>query len=791
MKLLKSLFILLFFMACFSSPVAAQFTTPLNKANKQYELHAYNLAIQSYILSLERRPNNLDAIAMLADCYYYTNQMEKAESRYREWIEKSKQQRKSFVSDHLLLLSKTLIALARYSEAEEVLKMYSQKDPSESNRLIQKCDFARSQLGVPSSYLVSNEFINSPSSEFGAAFQGDQVVFSSARTDIQRTSAGWTGKALNQLFRSRVGTNGFLDPPVFLRSGLENQYNVGPVAFDPKGEYVIYTKNNFTDGTRQIPEAGMELSLYIAQLNASGQWVNERPYPYNGTDFSTGYPAVSPDGETLYFASNREGGFGGYDIYVSYKMGNTWSAPENVGPIVNTPGNELSPFFDGQTLYFASDWHPGFGGLDVFRAERTNSRFLKIYHLGNAVNSPRDDFGFIFDNFKNIGYVTSNRAGGKGHEDIYKVFKSADNIVLRVKNASDGQPIEKAIVDFANCGEKSFETDASGLYSFQAIQGLNCDVVVRKEGYLSSTLRVSTVGLNNNRRLEVSLTRLGEEYPGKVLSYTTRQPVAGVTIIATNLKTQSSSETSTDLNGDYALALTPANPYVIRYSRPGYQDVNRNINTADGRDRSILGIISMLSTSASPDDVTVDPNVVNPPGVGTDPTNPGTIRPGYAIQVAALGSPVLTSFRDLENYGTVYYVQEGSRYKIRVGVFDSRDDASRALSTIKARGYRGAFIVDEQGQDMPKGPDSNIGTGSSGRYKIQLAAYSNTKWFDPSGVKNLGVIEDRKKGNLTVKYLGDFNSMSSAESALRQAKQAGFSGAYIVEEVNGELQKVQ
>ena len=787
MKLIRPLLMVFVLASCLYNPVQAQFTTPIIKANKQFELHAYHLAIQSYQLSLERRPNNLEAIARLGDCYFYINEMDKAESRYREWIEKSKQQRKSFVTEHLLRLGKTLMALSRYDEAEEVLRMYQQKDPSESARLIQACDFARAQLGTPSSYLVSNEFINSPSAEFGATFYGDQVVFSSARTDIQRTSSGWSGKALNQLFRSRIGKNEFLDPPVFLRSGLENEYNVGPISFAPNGEYVVYTKNNFTDGTRQIPEAGLEMSLNIAQINTIGQWVNERPYAYNGTDYSTGYPSISPDGQTMYFASNQPGGFGGWDIYISYRMGETWSAPENLGPIVNTPGDEISPYFEDQTLYFSSDWHPGFGGFDVFRAERSNGRFLKIYHLGNAINSPRDDYGFVFNRFKNIGYVTSNRPGGKGHEDIYKVFKSADNIVLRVKNASDGQPIESAVIDFNQCGEKSFITDAAGMYSFQAIQGLNCDVLIRKEGYISSSVRVSTIGLNNNRRLEISLTRLGEEYPGKIINNSTRQPVAGVTIIATNLKTQSTSETSTDLNGDYALALMPNTPYFIRYSRPGFQDVNRNVTTTDGRDRSILNIIPMFSTS--------DPGTNNPgPGPGTNP-NPGsdpgtvTIGSGYAVQVAAIGSPSLTSFRDLERYGNVYYAQEGGRYKIRVGVFDSRDRAAQILSSVKADGYRGAFIVDEVGQESPKGnPDVS---GGSSKYKIQLAAYKNPKWFDPSEIEDLGVIEDGRKGNLVVKYLSGFDTLSSARSALSKAKRAGFKTAYIVEDIDGELRKVK
>ena len=278
----------------------------------------------------------------------------------------------------------------------------------------------------------------------------------------------------------------------------------------------------------------------------------------------------------------------------------------------------------------------------MFRAERSGQRFSRIFHLGNAVNSPRDDYNFVYDSFKNQGYLTSNRAGGRGNEDVYKVFKSADNIVIRVKTAADGRPLSNALIDFSDCKEGTYRTDGAGLYSFQAVQGLDCNVVVQKDGYNTNTVRVTTAGLRQNREIEVTLSKIGEEYLGRIVSYTSRQAVAGVTVIATNTATNSTTRGQTDINGDYGLALLPNSFYIIRYSRPGYREVERNVRTKGKNEQGILGIISLLPTAINPNDAITDPNDPYP---GDDPFEPepdrdNVMQSGYTIQVAAIGSPV-------------------------------------------------------------------------------------------------------------------------------------------------------
>jgi tetratricopeptide (TPR) repeat protein len=770
----------------------------ISRANKDYELGAFNLAVRSYLELLEKRPSNHEAMAKLADSYAHLNQMDEA----RSWYEKLARDGK-IEGEFIFKYGQVLMALEEYDKAREQFLSYgraNRDDAARANHFAQNCAFAKNQQGQSSTYLVSNEQINTIASDFGPAFYGDQVIFSSARMDVQQPGSTWTGKAVNQLFAARVGSSGFLESPVLLQKQTRESYaNIGPLSFSPDGKSVAYTRNNFMDGTRQIPHGGEELSIVTAQINPNGEWVEDNSFRHNGSGFSSAYPCFSPDGNALYFASNRPDGYGGYDLYVSFRMGNTWSTPENLGPNVNTPGNEITPFFDGTFLYFSSDWHPGLGGYDIFRAEQANSRWTRIFHLGNLVNSSRDDYGFVYDNLRNLGYIVSNRTNGRGNEDIYKVFRSADNIVLRIRNASNGAPIPYATVDFVNCGEGLYRADALGDYHFQAVEGLNCDVAIRADGYNDAVFRVSTLGVRQNREFDVVLIRKGEEFYGKVLNYASRMPVAGVVVSITNQATNTGMEATTDVNGDYALALSPNSSYVVRYSRPGFREISRKVNTGQVEDRTVLGTISMLPVTMNPSEI---PDVINPGATAADtgtPAEPASAGPsipsGWSVQVAALAKPGLEGFADLSSLGQVYSKLEGGKYKVRVGVFANRADAERVLSSVKARNrnYQGAFVVAEEGNTsalQPKGagavaqPAANP-PASSGRYAVQLAAYKNPQWFNAAGLERYGAIFDGQRDGLTIKYLGYFNDVEQAKQVWQQARDAGFSTAFVVLETGG------
>lgn len=786
----------------------AQFA--LRKANKQYDLQAYNLAIKSYLDYLEKNPGNATAAGRLADSYRNLNQMDQAARWYAETVKSP-----DIDPIHILNYGKVLMALERYDNARSQFLNYARFFPEIGNHFAESAVFGKSQRNAQSGYLISNELINSPASDFGTAFGSDnRIIYSSSRTDIQRNSTNWTGKAQNQLYAANIGSNGFLQSPAFYKNSLKNTYNEGPVAFSGNGKWVAYTKNNFVDGTRQIATSGMELSIYIAEVSPSGDWINPKPFPYNGVDYSTGFPALNQDGSLLYFSSNRPDGFGGYDLFKSRRVGDTWSTPENLGATVNSLGNEVSPYFDGRSLFFSSDWHQGMGGYDIFRAEKENNNWVRIYHLGSNVNSSYDDYNYVYDYRRNLGYLTSNRTGGKGLEDIYKVTKNSGGITLRVKNATDRQPISGAEVDFSGCGEGRFQTDANGIYSFQAYEGLNCDLIIRKTGYLSSIIKVSTIG-SSQRDYEVLLRRSNEGYAGTVIDSRSRVALNNVTVSATNSATNQTMQAFSDNSGRYTLALKPNATYVIRYSYPGYFDLSRTIRTNNSTDPNLLGTLPLQPSNSNPTTTTTT-TTTRPTTTTTTPTTtvPTTTTPntstagmttGYAVQVAATRKLDLSAYSNLSTVGNVYYQNVGSLYKIRVGVFATRAEAARAQARIKSVGYEKPFIVTESirqvedkvlvgtGNVTNTQPSTNTSTPTynPSDYKIRVATFRSTNRFDEGPLMSLGVIERKQSGPYTIIVLGGYNSLYDAQARLSDVRATGYTDAFIVQDVNGELRKVR
>ncbi|MEM1219906.1 MAG: tetratricopeptide repeat protein, partial [Bacteroidota bacterium] len=262
----------------------------LSKADKQYDLHAYNLAIKSYLRVLERQPNNIDALSKLADCYFFLNRMEEAQTYYERAIKTGKAS--PFVH---FQYGQTLKSIGQYDLAKAEFLKYASSYPIDGNQFAESCDFATARLNAPSQFSVRGEYVNTTAADFGPTFYQDYVVFASSRIDMKRQSelnqtATWTGSAKNQLFISTRDENQYLTQPNFLRSDLNNHYGEGPIAYSPDGRYVAITKNNFADGTRQLPQTGIEMSIYLAEVSLNGDWEDPIPFPHNGPGFSNGYP---------------------------------------------------------------------------------------------------------------------------------------------------------------------------------------------------------------------------------------------------------------------------------------------------------------------------------------------------------------------------------------------------------------------------------------------------------------------------------------------------------------------
>ncbi|MEL7160505.1 MAG: hypothetical protein AAFN92_07090, partial [Bacteroidota bacterium] len=259
--------------------------------------------------------------------------------------------------------------------------------------------------------------INTTGTEFGPAIYEDQLVFV-ARP--KRGPVNARGQTYYKLFRAPVSADGVPGNPKRFSAELNSGYNEGPVSFT-QGERVIYfTRTQLKDGATVEDGTGKaNLGIYSAFRGAYG-WADIRGLPFNGPAFNNQHPSMTPDGKRIFFSSDRPGGYGGYDIYFADFQDGRWSEAINLGPEINTVNNEAFPYIHPSgRLFFASEGHGGQGGYDLFMMDLSQRRWGKLINLPAPVNSPGDDVGITLGKEGRRGYIVSNRAGGKGKDDIY------------------------------------------------------------------------------------------------------------------------------------------------------------------------------------------------------------------------------------------------------------------------------------------------------------------------------------------------------------------------------------
>lgn len=319
--------------------------------------------------------------------------------------------------------------------------------------------------------------INTKDSEFSPAFYGNGVVY------VSRLRQGPVDEASNQryfdLFFSEISESGQSFKPELFSIELNSPLHEGPATFSRDLSRVYFTRSNQKNGiSKQDTEGIVRLAIYEAERGFF-DWENVRELPFNSPDYSCMHPALSPDGKKLFFASNKPGGYGGTDLYFAEKIGGEWSPAINLGPEINTSGNEAYPFYhDSGVLFFASNQHEGDGGLDIFAIDISSNTWGKVIHLEKPFNSAGDDFGLILDETGKKGYFSSNRAEGFGSDDIYS-FESPETI----SGLNKPQLLETRIIAKDSQTEALlegvavwiFETDASGKikdrsnYNFQLV----------------------------------------------------------------------------------------------------------------------------------------------------------------------------------------------------------------------------------------------------------------------------------------------------------------------------------
>jgi hypothetical protein len=835
MKLMTKQILFLFTLLLFRAiEIVAQ---DMESANKLYEIHAFDAAIEMYEAVVKANPNEVKAISNIADSYRRTNRMQEAANWYAKAINTGKTNPEIFFQYGLVLKS-----LGRYTEAKEWFKSYGSVDATKGRLFSNSCDFAIQEKDNTGGYEISKELINSSAADFGVAFNGGNVIYASSRADLGENST-WLGSNISQMLTSEANWKGELKKPTVLHQGIKAKKDVGPAVYSKDGKKVYYTVNNFEDGVRWLSGNGLVTSIEEATVNADGSWSDAKPLPFNTGSFSTAFPTISDDGTTMYFASNQPDGFGGFDIYISNKQGDSWSKPINVGATVNTAGDEIAPFLQGNTLYFSSDWHPGFGGYDVFQVEMVGSNWKTPTNLGTSVNSTRDDLCFSYDKTKNYGYITSNRLGGKGDLDIYRIEKTgkaatttttnpvvtnnsnsntnnkppssgsvASVITILVLNAANLESIPYAGLDFATCPSPkgNFSSDAKGIYIFDAPAGFDCQVNVSKAEFESKIISIKNTN-SPQRTIEVKLEPKIDGFAGFVYDDDTKNAIANVLVTALDLSTGDQIQVLTNNVGRYVLGLKNNTNYSISFSKVGYVNSNIQMNILDGTNKNILG--QQILTKSG----TTNPNVS---GKVTDeipiiPSGRGDTKadaPGWAIQIGVFSKPNIVELQKLKAYGNVFREPKGTMMSYKVGTYTTKEEAAFVKDKIfKETGlYKDAWLVpiddvevlrttlieeDVMSKDFTKkteNSDSSIELAPPGvTYKVQLGVYKELKWFPEEKFADLGQLEIRPKelenGDVVnVILLGNYKSKAEADQMKLVANSRGLPQAFVVSYKNGK-----
>ena len=262
---------------------------------------------------------------------------------------------------------------------------------------------------------------------------------------------------------------------------------------------MFLTRNYVSEGKRaKRNKAGVvNIKLYYCNKEKD-TWSKPKLLPFNLKDYSTGHPSISADGNNLYFISNRPGGVGGTDLYVSHRNKNGWSEPKNLGDKINTPDNEMFPFItEDNILYFASKGHAGLGGLDLFSIDLDNKESIPV-NVGYPINTPKDDFGLILKNGK--GYFASNRQKGESFDNIYHFVIMERLITGIVYNSETNNIIGNSIVSLLDKNENTIDeltTDSSGKFKFKLTKLDYYHIKSIKTGFTDGVVTLATKELTN------------------------------------------------------------------------------------------------------------------------------------------------------------------------------------------------------------------------------------------------------------------------------------------------------
>tara|TARA_R110002111_G_scaffold49029_7_gene86787 strand:+ start:480 stop:3110 length:2631 start_codon:yes stop_codon:yes gene_type:complete len=457
----------------------------IKKADEYFNKMWYAQAAELYEEAIKKDANNysLEILQKAGDAHYYNTNMAKAYYYYNIIFERYEEE---VSPDQIFKYAHTLKGTGKYAKSKRMMRLYD-KEVQKGN-VGSKLNLSANQketvldniLNMELKFGLKNLAINTKYSEFSPMFYNeDEIVFASAKdSSIFNTRRyKWNNQPYLDLYVSKINKESQdLKEAIRFSKKINTKYHEASVTFSPDNATMYFTRNNYGKKLKRDKNGVNHLKIYTSR-KIDGEWTEAEEVPFNSDEYSTGHPALSPDGKKLFFVSDMPGTIGDTDIFVVDVLGNgRYSEPKNLGPEINTEQKEMFPFINDKKLYFASNGHVGLGGLDLYEVAYDEEGFKEVSNMGQPINSNKDDFSYIVNEESQKGYFASNRRGGKGDDDIYSFERLVPEEV--VKNAISGVVTEmitgdimpKALVtllDENNIKLKEMVTEDDGSFVFE------------------------------------------------------------------------------------------------------------------------------------------------------------------------------------------------------------------------------------------------------------------------------------------------------------------------------------
>jgi outer membrane protein OmpA-like peptidoglycan-associated protein/tetratricopeptide (TPR) repeat protein len=493
-------------------------TASQNKADKDYTQYAYIDAIGTYERVAEKGYKDETMFQRLGNAYYFNGELIKAAKWYDALFEMNAEQE----AEYYYRYAQTLKATGNYAKADKILEAFNKKTATDKRGILfeNNKNYLEQIKANSGRFEIANGGINSKQTDYGSAYYNNKIVFASARDTggVSRKTFKWTNKAFTNLYLAEIKADGTLGEPERFQKKINSKFNESTPVFTKDGKTMYFTRNNYLKGKRGRDDQKITLlKLYKAEF-INDKWTNITELPFNSDQYSTAHPALSNDEKKLYFASDMPGTLGQSDLYsVTINDDKSFGKPENLGPAINTEGRETFPFIAADSqLYFASDGRPGLGGLDVFVSTiKSDGTFTAVQNVGAPINSKQDDFAFIINSDTSNGFFSSNREGGIGNDDIYKITErrkllceqklKATIVDLETSNILEGAKVTLLDEQFKVIDE--VVTQADGSYTFNVECNKKYYVRATKENYETKEVPVTIIGEEGETSVIVALEK--------------------------------------------------------------------------------------------------------------------------------------------------------------------------------------------------------------------------------------------------------------------------------------------